>query len=168
MKKIAIIDDDIHIGDMLKEVLTQESYEVLRAYSGTEALYLLSQNKPDLILLDLMLPGLSGEEVLPHIENVPVIVISAKVDVQDKVNLLMSGAADYMTKPFDTKELLARISVQLRKSELQGVTSVLEVGDLKLDKMSLALKVRGQEIKLTRTEYAIIKLLLERIPTFHV
>lgn len=161
MKKIAIIDDDIHIGDMLKEVLTQESYEVLRAYSGTEALYLLSQNKPDLILLDLMLPGLSGEEVLPHIENVPVIVISAKVDVQDKVNLLMSGAADYMTKPFDTKELLARISVQLRKSELQGVTSVLEVGDLKLDKMSLALKVRGQEIKLTRTEYAIIKLLLE-------
>lgn len=161
MKKIAIIDDDIYIGDMLTEVLTQEGYGVLRAYSGTEALYLLSQNKPDLVLLDLMLPGLSGEEVLPHIENVPVIVISAKVDVQDKVNLLMSGAADYMTKPFDTKELLARISVQLRKSELQGVTFVLEVGDLSLDKMSLVLTVRGQEIKLTRTEYAIIKLLLE-------
>ena len=109
MKTIAIIDDDIHIGDMLREVLVQEGYSVLRAYSGTEALYLLSQNKPDLVLLDLMLPGLSGEEVLPHIENIPVIVLSAKVDVQDKVNLLLGGAADYMTKPFDTKELLARI-----------------------------------------------------------
>ena len=83
MKKIAIIDDDIHIGDMLTEVLAQEGYEVLRAYSGTESLYLLSQEKPDLVLLDLMLPGLSGEEVLPHIEHIPVIVLSAKVDVLD-------------------------------------------------------------------------------------
>ena len=101
MKTIAIIDDDIHIGDMLREVLTLEGYSVLRAYSGTEALFLFSQNKPDLVLLDLMLPGLSGEKVLPHIENIPVIILSAKVDVQDKVNLLLSGAADYMTKPFD-------------------------------------------------------------------
>ena len=161
MKKIAIIDDDIHIGDMLTEVLTQEGYDVLRAYSGTEALYLLSQNKPDLVLLDLMLPGLSGEAVLPHIENTPVIVISAKVDVQDKVNLLMSGAADYMTKPFDTKELLARISVQLRRYELQGVGAALSYGDLRLDKMSLTLAVKGEEVRLTRTEYAIIKILME-------
>lgn len=130
MKTIAIIDDDIHIGDMLREVLVQEGYSVLRAYSGTEALYLLSQNKPDLVLLDLMLPGLSGEEVLPHIENIPVIVLSAKVDVQDKVNLLLGGAADYMTKPFDTKELLARITVQLRKAEQHGETKSLSVGDL--------------------------------------
>ena len=129
MKTIAIIDDDIHIGDMLREVLVQEGYSVLRAYSGTEALYLLSQNKPDLVLLDLMLPGLSGEEVLPHIENIPVIVLSAKVDVQDKVNLLLGGAADYMTKPFDTKELLARITVQLRKAEQHGETKSLSVGD---------------------------------------
>ena len=161
MKTIAIIDDDTHIGDMLTEVLTQEGYAVLRAYSGTEALYLLSQKKLDLVLLDLMLPGLSGEEVLPHIENIPVIVISAKVDVQDKVNLLMSGAADYMTKPFDIAELLARIAVQLRKSELRGATTMLAVGDLRLDKMSLALTINGQEIKLTRTEYAIVKLLME-------
>lgn len=110
MKTIAIIDDDIHIGDMLEEILKKEGYAVLRAYSGTEALYLLSRTRPDLILLDLMLPGLSGEEVLPKIQGIPVIVLSAKVDVQDKVNLLLSGAADYMTKPFDTKELLDRIS----------------------------------------------------------
>lgn len=161
MKQIAIIDDDIHIGDMLLEVLTQEGYGVLRAYSGTEALYLLSQNKPDLVLLDLMLPGMSGEEVIKHIKNVPVIVISAKVDVQDKVNLLLGGAVDYMTKPFDIKELLARISVQLRKSEMQGIGSMLAIGDLSLDKLSATLTVRGQQIKLTRTEYAIIKLLME-------
>ncbi len=125
MKTIALIDDDIHIGDMLTEVLTQEGYAVLRAYSGTEALYLLSQNKPDLVLLDLMLPGLSGEEVLPHIENIPAIVLSAKVDVQDKVNLLLSGAADYMTKPririgsvpglVTTMRLIARMFVQTKK-----------------------------------------------------
>ena len=161
MKTIAIIDDDIHIGDMLTEVLTREGYAVLRAYSGTEALYLLSQNKPDLVLLDLMLPGLPGEEVLKRIENIPVIVLSAKVDVQDKVNLLLSGAADYMTKPFDTKELLARIMVQLRKTELHGDTPSLSVGDLVLDMVSLSLSVQGQAVKLTRTEFAILKLLME-------
>ena len=161
MKTIAIIDDDIPIGDMLAEILTQEGYAVLRAYSGTEALYLLSQNKPDLVLLDLMLPGLSGEEVLPHIENIPVIVLSAKVDVQDKVNLLLGGAADYMTKPFDTKELLARITVQLRKAERHEDSTSLSVGDLSLDSMSLVLMVQGQAVKLTRTEYAILKLLME-------
>ena len=94
-------------------------------------------------------------------ENIPVIVISAKVEVQDKVKLLMSGAADYMTKPFDTKELLARILVQLRKYEMQGIGATLSFGDLSLDKMSLTLSVNDQEVKLTRTEYAIIKLLME-------
>ena len=161
MKTIAIIDDDIHIGDMLTEVLTLEGYAVLRAYSGTEALYLLTQNKPDLVLLDLMLPGLSGEEVLPHIENIPVIVLSAKVDIQDKVNLLLNGAADYMTKPFDTKELLARITVQFRKTEQYRDSKTIHFGDLTLDKVSLRLTVQGQEVKLTRTEYAILKLLMK-------
>ena len=161
MKTIAIIDDDIYIGDMLEEVLKQEGYSVLRAYSGTEALYLLSQNKPDLVLLDLMPPGLSGEEVLPHIENIPVMILSAKVDVQDKVNLLLGGAADYMTKPFDIKELLARITVQLRKTEQQADSPFLSVGDLVLDTEVLSLTVQDQPVKLTRTEYAILKLLME-------
>ena len=160
MKTIAIIDDDIHIGDMLTEVLSQEGYSVLRAYSGTEALYLLSQNKPDLVLLDLMLPGLSGEEVLPHIENIPVIVISAKIDVQDKVNLLLGGAADYLTKPFDTAELLARITVQLRKAENNAVSDVISAGELTLDEQSHEVKYRGAAIKITKTEYAILKLLM--------
>ena len=160
MKTIAIIDDDIHIGNMLTEVLTQEGYSVLRAYSGTEALYLLEQNKPDLVLLDLMLPGLSGEEVLPHIENIPVIVISAKIDVQDKVNLLLSGAADYLTKPFDTAELLARITVQLRKAESSTASDILSAGQLTLDEQSHEVKYNGMAVKTTKTEYAILKLLM--------
>lgn len=161
MKTIAIIEDDIPIGDMLTEVLTREGYSILRAYSGTEALYLLSQNKPDLVLLDLMLPGLSGEEVLLHMENIPVIVLSAKVDVQDKVNLLLGGAADYMTKPFHTEELLARITVQLRKVEKSESNQTLLTGDLALDMVSLSLTVQGEPVKLTRTELAILKLLME-------
>ena len=160
MKTIAIIDDDVHIGDALSEILENEGYAVNRAYSGTEALYLLSQSKPDLVLLDLMLPGLSGEEVLPHIKNIPVIVLSAKVEVQDKVNLLLGGAVDYVTKPFSTEELLARIAVQLRKAEKADNSTVLTVGDLTLDTISLDATAKGQPIKLTRTEYAILKLLM--------
>lgn len=160
MKKIAIIDDDIHIGNMLEELLRGNGYDVLRAYSGTEALLLLSQNKPDLILLDLMLPGLSGEEVLPHIHGIPVIVVSAKVDVQDKVKLLLDGASDYITKPFDTAELLARITVQLRKSSTVA-SEVIAVGDLRLDLTSHKVTVEGIELRLTRTEYAILKLLMQ-------
>lgn len=161
MKTILIIDDDIHIGNMLEELLTKNDYRVLRAYSGTEALLLLSAGRPDLILLDLMLPGLSGEEVLSHIDGIPVIVLSAKTDVQDKVKLLISGAADYMTKPFDVSELLARITVQLRKQESRSGSEVLTVGDLSLDMLSFSLTVNGEPVKLTRTEFAILKLLME-------
>ncbi|MEY8426582.1 response regulator transcription factor [Lachnospiraceae bacterium 46-15] len=161
MKTIAIIDDDIPIGDMLQEVLHREGYLVLRAYSGTEALYLLSQHRPDLVLLDLMLPGLSGEELLPHIQNLPVIVISAKIDVQDKVRLLLGGAADYLTKPFDIKELLARITVQLRKTHDSSPATVLFVDDLKLDSSSHEVSVGNCPVKLTKTEYAILKLLMK-------
>lgn len=161
MKTIAIIDDDQYIGNMLEELLRVHGYGVLRAYSGTEAVYLLSQQRPDLVLLDLMLPGLSGEEVLTHISNIPVIVLSAKVDVQDKVSLLLGGAADYMTKPFDTQELLARIAVQLRKAGSTDAGATLRAGDLSLDTATLSLTVQGKPVKLTRTEYAILKLLME-------
>lgn len=159
MKNILIIDDDVHIGNMLEETLTKEGYGVFRAYSGTEAILLLAKNKPDLVLLDLMLPGLCGEEVLPQIKGIPVIVISAKVDIDNKVELLMNGAVDYITKPFDTKELLARISVQLRNSSF-NVSSVLSFEDITLDADSHGVCVSGGEVKLTRTEYAILKILM--------
>lgn len=161
MKTIAVIDDDIHIQNMLSTLLQKEGYQVLQAYSGTEALYLLSGARPDLILLDLMLPGLSGENLLPKLSGIPVIVVSAKIDVQDKVNLLLGGAADYITKPFDTKELLARIAVQLRAAVPHADTSVLFYEDIRLDCVSHGLTVQGQPIRLTKTEYAILKLLLQ-------
>lgn len=161
MKTILIIDDDIYIGNVLEEALTKDGYRVSRAYSGTEALLVLSQSKPDLVLLDLMLPGLNGEEVLPQIEGIPVIVVSAKVDVDDKVDLLLSGAVDYITKPFNTKELLARVAVQLRNSANNGPVSVLTYGDLILDADTHTVTVSETEVKLTRTEYAILKLLMQ-------
>lgn len=159
MKKILIIDDDVCIGDMLQEVLTKEGYYVSRCYSGTEAILLLSTMTPDLILLDLMLPGMSGEHVLSKIKNIPVIILSAKTDINDKVELLIHGAADYMTKPFDTRELLARITVQLRQVH-QAEQSILHFHDLSLDMNTHHVKFKEQLIKLTRTEYAILKLLM--------
>ena len=159
MSHILIIDDDVHIGNMLEELLVREGFQVSRAYSGTEALLALSAAKPDLVLLDLMLPGLSGEEVLPKIEGIPVIVLSAKADVDHKVSLLLGGAADYVTKPFDTKELLARIAVALRKSG-QPLNSALTYGPLRLDRTARQVFVSGAEVRLTPTEYAVLKLLM--------
>lgn len=160
MKTIAVIDDDIYIGNLLEELLTGAGYGVLRAYSGTEAVLLLSQRRPDLVLLDLMLPGLPGEEVLPKIQGIPTIVVSAKVDVGDKVKLLLGGAADYITKPFDTAELLARIAVQLRKADGRA-SDQITAGDLRLDLNTRMLLVKGTEIRLTKTEFAIAKLLMQ-------
>ncbi len=156
---ILIVDDDAPIGDMLTEVLTQNGYGVLRAYSGTEALLLLSSQTPDLILLDLMLPGLSGEELLPKIKNIPVIVVSAKIDVDNKVDLLLGGAVDYVTKPFNTKELLARIAVALRGNTI--TQAVLRYDKIVLNTDSHTVMVDETEVKLTRTEYAILKCLMQ-------
>ena len=159
MSRILLIDDDVHIGNMLEELLVREGYQVSRAYSGTEALLALSVVKPDLALLDLMLPGLSGEEVLPKMEGIPVIVLSAKADVDSKVSLLLGGAVDYMTKPFDTKELLARIAVALRKPG-QPSNDTMTHGPLRLDRTARQVFVNGAEVRLTPTEYAILKLLM--------
>lgn len=161
MKNILIIDDDLHIGNVLEETLNGEGYGVTRAYSGTEAVLLLSQTKPDLVLLDLMLPGLSGEEVLPHMKGIPVIVMSAKVDVDNKVALLLGGAVDYVTKPFHTKELLARIAVHLRTFDSLGKSELLTFEEIEFDIDTHIVKIKDTEIKLTRTEYAILKLLMQ-------
>lgn len=157
---IAIIDDDVYIGNMLETVLRKEGYGVLRAYSGTEALLLLEKQRPDLILLDLMLPGLSGEEVLKRIKGIPVIVLSAKAAVEDKVGLLLDGAADYLTKPFETAELLARIVVQLRRRDDAGEIEVFRFRELMLNTASHEVFIRDTAVRLTKTEFAILKLLL--------
>ena len=158
MKTIAIIDDDIHIGNMLEELLMGEGYAVLRAYSGTEALMLLSSQTPDLVLLDLMLPGLSGEQVLQRIKQIPVIVVSAKIDIDNKVELLLGGAVDYVTKPFNTKELLARIAVALRNTTAE--TTLLRYDVITLNTANHAVTAGDTDLRLTRTEYAILKQLM--------
>lgn len=168
MTTIVIIEDDTYIGSLLEEALTQEGYHVIRAYSGTEALLLLEKKRPDLVLLDLMLPGLSGEELLPKLKSIPVIVLSAKAGIDDKVKLLTEGAADYMTKPFDIRELLARIAVQLRKAA-QADSPLLIVGELHLDAQTQMLEIQCrqslksavQTLHLTRTETAILRLLMQ-------
>lgn len=166
MKHILIIDDDIYIGNVIEEALIKEGYQVLRAYSGTEAIYVLSASTPDLILLDLMLPGLSGEEVLSRIKGIPVIVVSAKIDVDDKVALLLGGATDYITKPFEMKELLARITVALRGSVVSAnskecLSSFLSFDNLRLDITTHEVFVGQQGANLTRTEYAVLKILMQ-------
>ena len=164
MKKILIVDDDEYINSLLCEAIKNEGWEPLCAFSGTEALLLLSNHTPDLVLLDLMLPGMSGEELIKKINGVPVIVISAKIDTDNKVNLLLGGAADYVTKPFELRELMARIKIQLRNAERQLPTGIIEAGSLRLDMNTCMGYVDGCELKLTRTELAILKVLMLNAP----
>ncbi len=161
MHTILIIDDDPDINSMLTQLLEKEGYHTIRAYSGTEAGLLLAMQTPYLILLDLMLPGLSGEELLPQIKDIPVIILSAKTDIDGKVDLLNHGACDYITKPFDTRELLARIAIWLRVRSTSPLAPVLKCGDLTLDTTLQRVSVMGTPVKLTRTEYAILKLLMQ-------
>lgn len=161
MKKILIIEDDPHIRTMLFELLSKEGYDVTNAYSGTEALLLLSGFTPDLILLDLMLPGQSGEDLLPKIKEIPVIVVSAKFDAAHKADLLLRGAQDYITKPFHTKELLARIAVQFRKPAHFQASTELTFTELTLHLDTHIASVGDASAKLTRTEFAILKLLMQ-------
>lgn len=160
MQTIFVIDDDAAIGDLEQEALEGAGYRVVRAYSGTEALLALKNVKPDLVLLDLMLPGLSGEAILPSIRNVPVIVVSAKAEIQDKVDLLMGGAADYLTKPFAVSELLARVAARLRERAQSPLKEEYAYQDLRLDAVSRAVCAGGKPVALTRTEFAILKLLM--------
>ena len=161
METILIIDDDPAIGDLEQEVLQRAGYAVRRAYSGTEARLLLRELRPDLILLDLMLPGLSGEALLPELAGIPTIVVSAKTAVQDRVGLLLGGAVDYLTKPFDTQELLARVAVRLRERASSPLALAYACGGLTLDTVSHAVTAAGKPVALTRTEYAILKLLMQ-------
>ena len=169
MKNILVIDDDLRIGNVLEETLTNEGYGVIRAYSGTEAVLLLSQVKPDLVLLDLMLPGLSGEEVLPHIKGIPVIIMSAKVDVDNKVALLLGGAVDYMTKPFNPLEVIARVKTQLRRYQKYNnptkkqffPKSEYDIRGLIINKDTHKCFLFGKEISLTPIEFSILWYLCE-------
>ncbi|MBQ2054395.1 MAG: response regulator transcription factor [Eubacterium sp.] len=169
MSSILVIDDDINIGNMLEEAFRLEGYKVYRAYSGTEALLVLENHKPNLVLLDLMLPGLSGEEVLPKIEGIPVIIMSAKSETEHKVKLLYEGASDYISKPFVLAELLARVKAILRlaggnavesQKEPEPAPNITKAGGVILDTDLMTAKIGKDEVSLTRTESAILNILM--------
>lgn len=163
MEKILIIEDNDEINGMLSSVLMKNGYGTKSAFSGTEGLLYFSMENFSLVILDLMLPGLSGEEVLKKlrkISKVPIIVISAKTEVLGKVELLESGADDYITKPFDVREVVARVKLQLSRSDRQEKEKKKIGGNgLEIDTEQHRITVEGNEISFTRQEYNILFLL---------
>ena len=159
MSRILIVEDDEDIGAVLQRELKKEGFETMWAATGTEGHMMLGTN-PDLILMDLMLPGMSGEELLKHIpKQTPVIAVSARSSTDDKISLLSEGCVDYITKPFDIRELKARVNAALRTSTRNGSSSRITCGDLIIDTDKHEVFVEDKEVKLTRTEYAILKML---------
>ena len=164
MHSILIVEDDTSINELLKEALEKENYRCPQAFSGTEARMLLQMNSYSVVLLDLMLPGIPGEEVLKEIRkkgSTPVIVLTARDTIDDKVEYLRSGADDYITKPFDIQEVLARVLVQIRRNEGQAEEENLCYRGMELDKTNFCVRVEGTELsKITKQEFSILELLL--------
>lgn len=160
VKNILVVEDDTDIHNIIKEILQKENYKIFDAYSGTEALMILEKENINLILLDLMLPGINGEEIIKSEKSIPIIVISAKTSTEDKVNVLLEGANDYITKPFKAEELLARVKVQLRIAVNENKQKQLKYKDMLLEQDGKTLYIKNQQIYLTKTEYAILKQLL--------
>lgn len=164
-KKILIVEDDTDINNLLFTALKKQGYTATQAFSGTEAKMLLKMENFALILLDLMLPGISGEEVLEFIKeqgNSAVIILTAKDTLDDKVNLLIAGADDYITKPFEIQEVLARVQVQLRRGVQGGNNNVLSHKQMVLDREKFQIEVGGKLLgKITKQEFSILELLLK-------
>src|SRR5947208_2771392 len=164
--RILVVDDEIEILRALQRSLTAHGYEVFTASTGEEALEAITHYRPDLMLLDLGLPGISGLEVCKRVRtqsNLPIIVLSVKDAERDKVLALDLGADDYVSKPFGINEVLARVRVALRHSaQLQaGTDPSFVIGPLKVDFAQRSVQVNGQDVKLTPTEYDLLKVLIK-------
>lgn len=174
MGKILIIEDSADINNLIGEALKKAGYEYIQAFSGTEGLLCASAEQFDLAVMDLMMPGMSGEELLPKLrekQNIPVIILSAKDGLDSKLSLFEAGAEDYMTKPFEVAELVARIGVRLKtlSSAWEGGCSQsgcrqsgkkLVLKDLTLDQESFCGEIDGKKISLTKQEFKILELLM--------
>ena len=164
MSKILIIEDNNEINGLLSELISNIGHQVVSAYSGPEGLRLFREDSFSLILLDLMLPGKSGEEILVEMRsnsNIPIIVISAKSDIDEKVKLLESGANDYITKPFEPKELLFRVAVVLRRFE-RTIQDTLQFSNITINRKNYEMKINDETIILPLKEFEILSLLIAR------
>ncbi|SHI71464.1 DNA-binding response regulator, OmpR family, contains REC and winged-helix (wHTH) domain [Clostridium cavendishii DSM 21758] len=165
-KNILIVEDDNDINKMLATLIRKNDYNAVQAYSGTEAMLQIEHNEFDLVLLDLMLPGITGEELLENIrktKEMPIIVISAKIHKDDKVNLLKLGADDYITKPFDIDEVWARIYSNLRRYTKFNNTTIkktLTFKDIILNKETKEVYVNNKKVIFTAREFKILELFL--------
>lgn len=167
--RVLIVEDDASINNLVNEALTKQGLECTQAFSGTEGLLNFKASEFDLVIMDLMMPGMSGEDLIKVIREtskIPVIVTSAKSGIDSRVDLLSSGADDYLVKPFEVKELIARVSVQLRHisdskdSSSSSSDDKLTHKNLVLNRSTFEVQINGQEIKLTRQEYKILELLM--------
>lgn len=165
-EKILVIDDELNIVELLKYNLLLSGYKVLYALNGKEGLNLAADNKPDLILLDVMLPEMDGFDVCKEmkknkeIENIPIIMLTAKGDEFDKILGLELGADDYITKPFSVRELLARIKVVLRRNLKEELTDVISIGELTIYMDKHEVIKNGAKLELTLKEFELLKLLI--------
>lgn len=163
---ILVVEDDQDINGLINKILIKNGFNVRQAFSGTEAKLCLDMFDFHLLILDLMLPGMTGEEIIEEVrkkKNMPIIVISAKTSPEDKVKALKLGADDFVTKPFNTLEVVARVEAQLRRyTEFSKVeeNKTLRYKEIELDKEEVRVEVRGQEIQLTAKEFAILELLM--------
>lgn len=166
MSRLLLIEDEESFGEALEYQLSREGYEVERVTDGVTGLERFTTQGADLVLLDLMLPGMGGEEVCKAIRktsNVPIIMLTAKDAEFDKVLGLELGADDYVTKPFSARELLARVRAVLRRSSGDGTSSdgVLQGGDIRLDPARFEVTVKGEQVHLPRKEFELLELLME-------
>lgn len=165
---ILVVEDDPDINNLLCRIVTDAGYDCRQAFSGSEAALLAESYAYDLILLDLMLPGLSGEELIQRLrrgKTMPILVLSAKAGLEDRVNVLRLGADDFIPKPFDNAEVLARVEAQLRRykqfSRPDGEgKSVYTCGDLVLDRESVTVTAGGKPVQVTAREFEILSLLM--------
>lgn len=163
--KILVVEDDKGISEYLIPELNHEGFETVVASTGRQGIEMFHKENPDLILLDVMLPELNGIEVLRRIRevsNVPIIMETARGESIDKVNGLNAGADDYIAKPFDIEELIARINAVLRRvNQIPKDTSVLKVRSLEMNLQSMSVKIEGKTLNFSKTEYFLLKLFIE-------
>ncbi len=168
--RVLIVEDDENINNLLREALTKHGLNCTQAFSGTEGLIVFKNDKFDLVLLDLMMPGMDGQTLtqrIREVSKVPIIIVSAKSNVESKVDLLTTGADDFIGKPFELKELIARVDVQLRHKEDEENqddiehAKVMSFKDLTLDGEKYQVTVKGEDIGLTRQEFRILELFLK-------